>query len=90
VIETKPPPFAFEFKWFMDELAKSEPWCSATEDDEVGRWVVGHFDVLERTLMNIANNIHSHVARQKIREIIAGPGTPRERHEVLHRFLMTL
>jgi hypothetical protein len=89
VIEEKTAPFAFEFKWFLDELAKSEPWCSATEDDEVGRWVIGHFDVLERTLKNIADNIHSYVARQKIREIIAGSGTVRERHEVLHRYLMT-
>jgi hypothetical protein len=74
--ELKTAPYAFEFKGFVDELAKSEPWCSATEDDEVGRWVVGHFDVLERTLMNIASNIHSHVARQKIREIINGPARP--------------
>ena len=82
-------PYAFEFKGFLDELAQAEPWCSAG-DDEVGRWVTGSYDVLERTLKNIADNFHSYVARQKIREIIRGPGTVRERHEVLHRYLMTL
>jgi hypothetical protein len=88
--DVKAAPYAFEFKGFLDELAKAEPWFSATEDDEAGQWVVGTFDVLERTLKNIADNIHSYVARRKIREIINGPGTVRERHEELHKFLMTL
>jgi hypothetical protein len=89
VSELKTAPFAHEFVGFLNELAKAEPWCSAG-NDEVGRWVTGSFDVLERTLLNVANNIHSYVARQKIREIISGPGTVRERHEKLHRYLLTL
>jgi hypothetical protein len=89
VTDVKAAPPAFEFAGYLNELAKSEPWCSAG-DDEVGRWVIGSFDVLERTLKNIANNIHSYEARWKIREIINGSGTVRERHEELHRYLMTL
>jgi hypothetical protein len=92
VTEAKTAPYAYEFKGFMDELAKSEPWCSAG-DDEVGRWLTGGFDVLERTLKNIAQNYRddrAYVARERIREIIFGPGTARERHAELDKFLMTL
>ena len=92
MIETKAPE-AYCFKWFMDELAKEEPWCSAAEDDEVGWWVIGSFDVLERTLMNISNRPSTHerlAARCRVYSILFGPGTVRERHEELHKFLMTL
>jgi hypothetical protein len=89
VIDTKPPPLSHEFAGFLNELAKSEPWCSAG-DDEVGRWVTGSYDVLERTLKNIANNIHSYEARWRIREITNGPGSVRERHAELDKFLMSL
>jgi hypothetical protein len=89
MIETKRPPRIHEFQNFLDELAKSEPWCSAG-DDEVGRWVTGSYDVLERTLMSLARNPHANLQRVEVWRIISGPGIVRERHEELHKFLMSL
>jgi len=40
---------------FLNDLSQSEPWCSAKSGTEVGDWVIGSFEVLERTLMSIAN-----------------------------------
>ena len=51
----KRPPYAHEFQGFLNDLSQSEPWCSAKSGTEVGDWVIGSFDVLERTLMSIAN-----------------------------------
>jgi hypothetical protein len=51
---TKPARFVHEFQGFLNDLAKVEPWCSATEADEAGAWVVSSFDHLERVLLSIA------------------------------------
>jgi hypothetical protein len=49
---TKPAPYAHEFQGFLNE---TEPWRSAKSGTEVGDWVIGSFDILERTLQSIAN-----------------------------------
>ncbi|MFY9835600.1 MAG: hypothetical protein WAK55_03885 [Xanthobacteraceae bacterium] len=90
--KTKPVPYSHEFAGFLNELAHVEPWASATESDEVGRWVQNSFDILERTLLSIANagtfDMYAWKMRPLIRAIIRGAGTVREKHERLHRLII--
>jgi len=46
-------PGRHEFSDFLDELAKAEPFCSA-DSSEVGDFLRGSFDALERLLKDIA------------------------------------
>ena len=89
---TKRAPYAHQFQGFLNDLSQSEPWCSAKSGTEVGDWVIGSFDILERTLQSIANkhDAYANKMRPLIRAIIHSPGTVKERHELVYRLLMEM
>jgi hypothetical protein len=79
-----------EFSDFLDELAKAEPWCSADPTTELGAWVQGSFDILERVLKSVAeyDDAYARVARPALREIIGRPEPVRARHAAVDRWIM--
>jgi len=89
---TKPAPYAHEFQGFLNDLSQTEPWRSAKSGTEVGDWVIGSFDILERTLQSIANkhDAYANKMRPLLRAIIRGSRSIPEKHELVHRLQMDM
>jgi hypothetical protein len=89
---TKRAPYPHEFQGFLNELSQTEPFASDKSWTEVGDWVIGSFDVLERTLQSIANkhDAYANKMRPLLRAIIRGGLSIKEKHELVHSLLMSM